>query len=296
VALGAARPHRGPALALALARSCHPEPTLAVTAVTTALAAAAGREAPGLVATAAAVLAGQLSVGWCNDAVDAERDRLVGRRDKPVARGEISARVVGTAAGLALLASVPLSLLSGWRAALVHLVAVLLAWAYDLGGKATVVSVVPYTVSFALLPAFVTLGLPGAPWPPWWALTAGAALGAGAHFANVLPDLADDARTGVRGLPHRLGARISSLAAVGLLAAASTVLVVAPGRFGDPGRAAPPVVVAGLAGAVAVLLGIGIGLGRRSGSRALFRVALVLALLDVLLLLARGDALAGLGG
>ncbi|MDQ1630446.1 MAG: hypothetical protein QOC80_418 [Frankiaceae bacterium] len=259
--------------------------------MTTALAAAAGRSAPGLAATAAAVLAGQLSVGWCNDAVDAERDRRVGRRDKPVARGEVSPRLVGTAAGLALLASVPLSLLSGWRAALVHLVAVLLAWAYDLGGKATVVSVVPYAVSFALLPAFVTLGLPGAPWPPWWVVAAGAALGAGAHFANVLPDLDDDVDTGVRGLPHRLGSRISSLAAVGLLAGASTILVVAPGRFGDPGRAVPPSGAAALVAAIAVVLGLGVGLGSRTGSRGLFRTALVLALLDVLLLLARGGAL-----
>ncbi|MDQ1635389.1 MAG: hypothetical protein QOJ32_2198 [Frankiaceae bacterium] len=259
--------------------------------MTTALAAAAGRSAPGLAATAAAVLAGQLSVGWCNDAVDAERDRRVGRRDKPVARGEVSPRLVGTAAGLALLASVPLSLLSGWRAALVHLVAVLLAWAYDLGGKATVVSVVPYAVSFALLPAFVTLGLPGAPWPPWWVVAAGAALGAGAHFANVLPDLDDDVDTGVRGLPHRLGSRISSLAAVGLLAGASTILVVAPGRFGDPGRAVPPSGAAALVVAIAVVLGLGVGLGSRTGSRGLFRTALVLALLDVLLLLARGGAL-----
>ncbi len=295
VRAGAARLRQGRRTAVALARSCHPEPTLAVTAVTTALAAAAGRDVPGLVATAAAVLAGQLSVGWCNDAVDADRDRRVGRTDKPVARGEVRPQVVGTAAAFALLASVPLSLLSGWRAAAVHLVAVLLAWAYDLGGKATALSVVPYTVSFALLPAFVTLGLPGHPAPPWWATAAGAALGAGAHFANVLPDLADDLQTGVRGLPHRLGSRGSSLAAVGLLAAASAVLVVAPGRFGDAGRAVPPIAAAGLLGAVVVVLGLGEGLGRRPGSRAMFRTALLLALLDVLLLLARGGALAGLG-
>ena len=103
----------------------------------------------------------------------------------------------------------PLSLLSGWRAAAVHLVAVLLAWGYDLGLKSTVWSVVPYTVSFGLLPAFVTLGLPGAPWPPWWATAAGALLGAGAHFANVLPDLDDDLATGVLGLPAPAPARPS---------------------------------------------------------------------------------------
>ena len=44
--------------------------------------------------------------------------------------------------------------------------------------------------------------------PPWWAtLGLGAMLGVGAHLVNALPDLADDEATGVRGLPHRLGAR-----------------------------------------------------------------------------------------
>src|SRR5665647_499792 len=32
-----------------------------------------------------------------------------------------------------------------------------------------------------------------------------------AHLANVLPDLGDDVATGIRGLPHRIGARALSL-------------------------------------------------------------------------------------
>ena len=41
---------------------------------------------------------------------------------------------------------------------------------------------------------------------------AAAALGSAAHFVNVLPDLADDAATGVHGLPHRLGPLASRIA------------------------------------------------------------------------------------
>ena len=60
---------------------------------------------------------------------------------------------------------------------------------------------------------------------------AGALLGVGAHLVNVLPDLADDAATGVRGLPHRLGARRSSVLAAAVLVGATVVIVVgAPGR------------------------------------------------------------------
>jgi 4-hydroxybenzoate polyprenyltransferase len=275
-----------------LVRSSHPEPAVAVTAVTAALAASAGRSPSGVAATVLAVAAGQLSVGWCNDARDAERDRRSGRRDKPVATGEISAATVWRAALVALLASLPLSLLSGWRAALVHTVAILAAWSYNLGVKATVCSVLPYTLAFGLLPTFVTLGLPGAPWPPWWAPLAGGLLGAGAHFANVLPDIDDDLATGIRGLPHRMGPAASRLAAALLLVAASALLVLGPGRLGSPGEPASAAFTAGALAVVGAVLVGGLVLGRRLGSRAAFRAALLLAAIDVLLLLVRGSALA----
>jgi 4-hydroxybenzoate polyprenyltransferase len=270
-----------PAVALVLA--CHPEPTAAVTAVTAALAATAGRPAPGVVAVGAAVLAGQLSVGWHNDWLDAERDLRTGRTDKPVARGLISRRAVGIAAATALALAVPLSFLSGWRAALVHLFAVGLAWAYNARLKATVLSFLPYTVAFALLPAFVSLGLAGHPWPPWWAVVGAGLLGTGAHLANALPDLDDDVATGIRGLPHRLGRTRTSAGAAVLLLAASAVLALGPG---DPG----PLAIAALAAATVVVL-IAVRLGRNPGSRAPFRLTLVVAAIDVALLLARGTAL-----
>ncbi|MYV68716.1 hypothetical protein GT043_22805, partial [Streptomyces sp. SID2131] len=53
-----------------LLRSCHLEPALAVTVFVTALAVAGGRGAAGATLVAGAVLVGQLSVGWCNDAAD----------------------------------------------------------------------------------------------------------------------------------------------------------------------------------------------------------------------------------
>ncbi len=189
---------------LGLVRACHLQPTLAVTAVTTGLAALAGRGAPGCVAVALAVLAGQLSTGWSNDWFDAGRDRRVGRTDKPIVADLVSVPTVRAAALCALVASVPLSLLSGWRAALVHLAAIGSAWAYNAGVKATVVSPLPYAVSFGLLPAFVTLGLPGHPWPRPVVMVATALLGVGAHFINTLPDREGDARSGIAGLPQRM--------------------------------------------------------------------------------------------
>jgi 4-hydroxybenzoate polyprenyltransferase len=280
-----------PRRALALFRCSHPEPTVAVSAVAGALAVSAGRAPAGVLVTVAAVLAGQLSVGWSNDAVDARRDSHSGRRDKPLAAGLIGLGTVRVAAGLALAVCVPLSLLSGWRAAVVHLVAVLLAWGYNLGLKATRISVLPYAVAFALLPAFVTLGLPGTPAPPWWALLAGALLGSGAHFANALPDLDDDLRNGIRGLPHRVGQRAAARLAAVLLVSASATLVLGPGRLGAPGRPAPALFAVPALAAVAAVVLLGTLAGRTDGSRALFRASLVVALFDVVLLVVRGSVL-----
>jgi FtsH-binding integral membrane protein len=53
-------------------------------------------------------------------------------------------------------------------------------------------------------------------------VAAGALLGVGAHLLNALPDLADDAKTGVHGLPHRLGAgKLRWLAPLVLLVASA---------------------------------------------------------------------------
>lgn len=264
----------------ALIRACHPEPTAAVTALSGAFAASAGRDAPGVVAVIVAVLAGQLSVGWCNDYADRDRDRRSNRLDKPVASGEVPARTVGIAAVAALALCVPLSLLSGPLPGAMHVLAVLSAWAYDLQLKATALSVLPYAVSFGLLPAFIVLGQPGADGVPVWLVAAGALLGAGAHFANALPDLADDLRTGVRGLPHRLGAPASrALAALLLLAASGVLALGPPGPPGLAGYAAPVI--------AATVLVAGFALARRAGSRAVFRAVLVVALVDVGVLLMR---------
>jgi len=205
-----------------LVRASHPAPAVAVTAIFTGLAFVWGRSPAGIAAVGAAVLAGQLSVGWLNDYLDRDRDAASDRRDKPIPNGEVAAKAVLVAFAAASVAVVPLSFLSGLIPGLVHLLAVLSAWSYNALLKGTALSVLPYAVSFAGGPAFVVLGVPAI--PPWWLLTAGALLGSGAHFANALPDLAQDLATGVRGLPHRLGPRYSWAATCVLLLAAAAVL------------------------------------------------------------------------
>jgi len=251
----------------------------AVTAAAVILSLAAGRGAGTLVA-GAAVLAGQLFTGWTNDLHDAELDRSQGRRDKPILAGEIEAASVRTAAAGALVATVVLSLANGIPAAAVHLVAVAVAAAYNLALKPSVASVAPYALAFALLPCFVTLGLPAQRWPPAWAPLAGALLGAAAHFTQSLPDIGKQ-REG--GLPARIGAGPSALAAAALLLAAVAVITFGPGRPG-PFAIAALVVAAGLAAAILVLA----ALGRFT---AAFRATLAIAAVAVAGFLASGRSL-----
>jgi heme o synthase len=266
----------------ALIRATHPEPTAAVTAVAGLLALAVGHPAGSAAMVTATVGASQLATGWANDALDARRDAAAGRRDKPIPAGEVSRRTVGAAAVLAAVATVLLAAWFGPLATAAAVAGLAGGLAYDWPLKRTPLSVLPYAVSFAALPAFVVLALPAT--PPLWLLAAGALLGAGAHFANALPDLADDLATGVRGLPHRLGTSGSALAAAVLLMAAVGVLV-----WGPPG---PPAwwAMAALV-VVAVVLPTGWYAARLSVARgrrptALFRAFLLVAVITVGLMLA----------
>ncbi|CAN5406374.1 UbiA family prenyltransferase [soil metagenome] len=270
-------PRAGPAsgsTALALAESAHAGPTVAVTTITALLALTADLSTSTVVVVVAAVFTGQLTIGWANDLIDLERDRAVGRADKPIAAGQVPQALVQGALAPAALACVALSAAAGVRTALVHLgLVVAMGQAYNLGLKATVWSWLPYAVAFGALPAVVTLAADDPAVAPWWMLTAGATLGVGAHLLNALPDLADDERTGVRGLPHRLGARSSRLLAAILLGVAS--LAAGLGPSGAPGT----LLIAGLVVAAGLLAVAVLGRGRLP-----FQAAMALALLDVVLL------------
>jgi 4-hydroxybenzoate polyprenyltransferase len=255
----------------ALVRASHPAPGAAVTALTALLAAGAGTGWVAGVLVTAAVGAGQLSIGWSNDLIDEARDRQVGRTDKPVASSEVSATAVRRAVGVALVACVVLSLACGWRSAGVHLLlGVGSGWAYNLVLKRSLWSALPYAVAFGSLPAVVTLAQPDPELPAWWVVLAGALLGVGAHLLNALPDLADDAATGVRGLPQRLGGPAVRRIAPVVLLAGSAAAVFGPGA---PRSAGPWV-----AFTACVVLAVVATTGR---GRIPFLAAIAIALVDV---------------
>jgi 4-hydroxybenzoate polyprenyltransferase len=275
-------PNRAGALAL----STHPLPGIAVTAIAVILGIGVGLEWWQWITLGLAFLLNQASVGLSNDWLDAERDRAVGRTDKPVARGDVGAAAARNAAFIAAVTAILLTVPLGWAATLAHAAFILSAWAYNLGAKSTVFSVVPYIVSFGILPLIVTLSRTEPALASPWAMAAGALLGVSAHFANVLPDLEDDAATGIRGLPHRLGRRAVGLTIAGALAAASVCVVLGLGPAQSPVIAA--VQFTGLALTLGLAVGCAVLVVRGRGATWMFRLIILGALIDVALLALSG--------
>jgi len=261
--------------------SSHPIPGVSVTVITILLGLGVGLDPWRVAILGVSMFLGQCSVGLSNDWLDAERDRVVGRTDKPVAAGRISATAVRTAAIIAALVAVVLTIPLGWPATVAHGGFIAAGWAYNLGLKSTIASVIPYIVGFGLLPVVVTLSLPSPALPTVWAISAGSLLGIAAHIANVLPDLDDDRATDVRGLPHRLGSRASALLIAASLVAASCCIVLGHGG-------ADPLGYIGLGACIVLAVACAALVVIRPASRAVFRLIIACALLCVVLLVTTG--------
>lgn len=264
-----------------LLAAAHAPPSLAVTIMATLLGLRAGLTPGRLALLAAAVLTQQFAIGWLNDWWDAEDDVAAGRTDKPVVMGAVSRRTVGvaavTSAGVSVALSVPLG-----AAGVVNLLVLAAGWWYDLHAKATALSVVPYLLAFGALPAIATLAAEPPALPPGWMVAAGALLGAGGHFANALPDLEDDRRVGVLGLPQRLGAgRTLTTTAVCLGGGAVVAALGALVGAGPGARTWIPVTA--LAVSLGLLAAVVVA-ARRGARRTAFRLTMLLAVVVVAML------------
>lgn len=268
----------------ALLIASHPGPSLAITAMATVLAAEAAPHGFGPVLVAPAMLAGQLSVGWSNDACDAARDVAAGRTDKPVARGEVTVRSLWVAAVVSVIAALVMSAAISLVTLGVLALLVGAGWAYNLGLKSTPWSGAMYLLGFAPLPAYAASTLPGQPAPRFWVCVAAGLVGLGAHFVNVLPDLAADLRSGVRGLPQLVAARwgpgAARACALVLLLSASALLVA------EASPARRWIAVAGLCCSCLLAVAGALGSGRTP-----FRAALAIAGADVAVFVFGADAL-----
>lgn len=247
----------GIAAVTAAVRLVHPAPTLAVTALSGALGGILLTESgrpldERWLTTVVAVFGSQVFVGATNDLVDRGRDTAAGRLSKPLAGGDLGpgAALWVASGGLAL--QLAMSLRLGGLALLLGLGAVASALAYNLWLSRRPLSVLPYLVSFGLLPLWIAAGVDVSLDRVALAPLLVAPFAAAAHLANVLRDFDADAALGSRNLAQTLGRRTAfnlawALAmAVGLVVGASLSL---------GGTVGPGSLALGLIGLIAVAQG-----------------------------------------
>ena len=171
-----------------------------------------------------AILLGQFVVGWSNDLIDFPRDKAAGRIKKPLVAGTITEEALRISLGIALPSALIVSLLSplGVSGTAIHFIGLLSATAYNFKLKSTLLSVVPYIVSFGALPWAIYVAAGST--PPMWLVLAFVLFTSAFHFLNVIKDLEADIDQKVMGLPQVLG-RKKSIAMAALLGALGIVNV-----------------------------------------------------------------------
>lgn len=257
---------------VAAVRLIHPAPALAVTALSAALGAIlldqAGRPIDERwAATVVSIAGSQIFVGVTNDLLDRPRDELAGRHSKPLPAGEIGPGAALWVASLGLALQLVASLRLGTLPLLLGLAATASALSYNLWLSRTPLSVLPYLVSFAILPLWIAAGV-GVPLERVAiAPLLVAPFAAAAHLANALRDFDADAELGSANLAQVLGREraftVAWSLAVGVGLAVGAWLLIG----GGPGPAA---LLLGVGGFAAVVQGI-------RGPRALWHGMLVAA-------------------
>jgi 4-hydroxybenzoate polyprenyltransferase len=211
---------------LLLIRASHPRQALATAIGVAAVAALAGRPTREVGVVAATVLVGQVVLGWHNDIVDRERDARHHTPRKPVADGRLDPGTVWFALTIAVLVLVPLSISTGVVAGINYLISVMIGLLANVALRQGLFSWVPWALSFALYPAYISYGgwggdAEGPPPEALMTLLAGL-FGIGVHFLRSIWGLVADNEDGWTYLPLRLGLR---LGATRLLVLTSTYLV-----------------------------------------------------------------------
>jgi 4-hydroxybenzoate polyprenyltransferase len=221
---------RAPGQLRSFLRAAHPRQALAFAVAVGLLVALMGRPAREVVSAAVAVLVVQLIMGLVNDLFDVDADRRSAAEDKPVALGLIPPGNVSFATAVLLLLALPLSLQNGTEAGVVLLSTLVVGYVHNRWLHRTALSWVGWSLTFALLTYFITLGGWGreadgsAPITGFMLLCA--VLGFLVHFLTSLPDLVVDNAAGVRHLPLRVALRTGAPRLL-VLTLVATVVVLA---------------------------------------------------------------------
>jgi 4-hydroxybenzoate polyprenyltransferase len=213
-------------LFVALVMATHFPQALAMVVVTTLASALFGQHGLELLFVVIATAAGQASIGWANDYIDAKTDQALNRTHKPAVRYSLDPQTLRTPILVAVVVMVPFSVLAaGWIGGLAHILAVASAQVYNLFLSRTIWSWIPYAVSFVLLTVFITQSSWGKLWPSWQFVCIAACVGIIAHVFNALPDIRIDKEAKLGGLVVSLGTTKALSVLVVLLIVLLTLLV-----------------------------------------------------------------------
>jgi 4-hydroxybenzoate polyprenyltransferase len=250
-----------------LLKASHLGPTLAVTLVSFLLANALWWEGPAYFISFGVFL-GQLLVGWTNDLNDYQDDLKHNRIGKPLVSGELTKTSLLRAVKITTPIAVVVNLFGplGIKGGSLYLFGVGMGVAYNFYFKSTVLSPLPYALAFAAFVSSIVIATDQN--VPIWLVLAGALFGVAAHFANVLKDLDQDLTSGIKGLPQRLGKKKTRVICGALLIALTLTL-----NSANPNQV---LLIVGLIGAALTTL---------SSSKWIFKVLMITAIVDVILLL-----------
>jgi 4-hydroxybenzoate polyprenyltransferase len=250
-----------------LLKASHLGPTLAVTFVSFLLATALWWEGPAYFISFGVFL-GQLLVGWTNDLNDYQDDLKHNRIGKPLVSGELTKTSLLRAVKITTPIAVVVNLFGplGIKGGSLYLFGVGMGVAYNFYFKSTVLSPLPYALAFAAFVSSIVIATDQN--VPIWLVLAGALFGVAAHFANVLKDLDQDLTSGIKGLPQRLGKKKTRVICGALLIALTLTL-----NSANPNQV---LLIVGLIGAALTTL---------SSSKWIFKVLMITAIVDVILLL-----------
>ena len=208
-----------------LRQASHFGPTLIVTTIGWFFANHYWWEGPAFV-IAFGIFTGQLIVGWSNDLYDFKDDLRHQRSNKPLVSGLITPEYLKKW----IMVMTPLSFIAnllgplGFKGGLVYMLGIACGIGYNFYFKFSWLSPLPYAIAFAALPSSIVISKDMN--PPTWMLLGGALFGMAAHFINVLKDMSEDQKSGIRGLPQRMGKTGSIIAAISLIALGSAVIFI----------------------------------------------------------------------
>jgi len=254
-----------------LLKASHFGPTMAVTIISLLLATNLWWEAPAIV-IAFGVFLGQLLVGWSNDLNDYPDDLKHSRTRKPLVSGEITQSKLLKAIKVVTPLAVVFNLFGplGIKGGSLYLFGVGMGVAYNF----YLLSPLPYALAFAALVSSIVIATDRT--PPLWLIASGSLLGVAAHFANVLKDLDQDLKSGITGLPQKIGKRYSRLIVSALLIGTTLIL-----HQINPNL---PLLAIGLVGAIITSF---------SPDKWIFKFLIVTIIIDLILLLNAADSTLG---